>query len=666
MPEAEDVIVDAARHATAYAIDLWRRNCPQAPDTPGVVLRDVRARLELLIEAALGAAIPIRVAVPPPSRSALSRLFERGKRERPREVIPGTDGTAIFLPPRIDIADADHALELYRVLGLHQGARVLRGTARVFPWEESLLVQDLYLVSETAAVDARLSERLPGLRSPLTRLRAALLSSRASVAGAQEPLGSVERAYREFLQSGRLHRAPQPDASLRWARQRAASLAENPAYRGFAADVLLGAILKPDRLPAPGARGMETEHARSDTRSARLGRRPRARRAAEDEDDSETGLWMIQTTQPSEHVEDAMGLQRPIDKQPDQDLGGAAESVSELEELRLVSTPGSSRELFIGDEELPVRAGCETPERSTHAVQALAYPEWDYTSGAYRERAAIVRTLEPHEGPANWVEAVLRRNRPTLAQIRRRFEALRSRRSVQHGEPEGEDIDLEAYVSAYSDRRARLPRPDALYLRHRPARRDFSLLLLIDVSASTESWCGGAHRVIDLEKEALLIVSTALEALRVRFAIQAFSGYGATNVRVRQLKSFEERFGRVVGRRVAALEPDEYTRAGAALRHATATLMHEPAYRRLLLLLSDGKPNDCDRYEGRYGAEDTRQALAEARLQGIAPFCLTVDRAASRYLPLIFGSGNYTIVAHPEHVTRALLEWLRNVTAAIA
>jgi nitric oxide reductase NorD protein len=665
MPEAEDVIVDAARHATAYAIDLWRRNCPQAPETPGIALREVRARLELLIEAALGDAIPIRVAVPPPPRSALSRLFERGKREPPRQAIPGTDGTAIFLPPRIDVPDADHALELYRILGLHQAARVLRGTARVFPWGESLLVQDLYLVSETAAVDAHLSERLPGLSSPLARLRGALLSSRAS-AGAQEPLGSLERTYRQFLQSGRLHRAPQPDASLRWARESAASLAENPRYSGFATDVLLGVILKPDALPAPGAHAMETEQARADSRSARLGRRPRARRAAEDEDDSETGLWMIQTTQPNEHVEDAMGLQRPIDKQPDEDLGGAAESVSELEELRLVSTPGSSRELFIGDDELPLRRACQTPGRPTHAAQALAYPEWDCTSGAYRERAAIVRMLDPQEGPANWVDSVLRRHGPTLAHIRRRFEALRSRRSIRHGEPEGEDIDLEAYVSAYSDVRARLPRPDSLYLRQRPARRDFSLLLLIDVSASTESWCGGTHRVIDLEKEALLIVATALEALRVRFAIQAFSGYGPTNVRVRQLKSFDEGFGRAVGQRVAALEPDEYTRAGAALRHATATLMHEPAYRRLLLLLSDGKPNDCDRYEGRYGTEDTRQALAEARLQGIAPFCLTVDRAASRYLPLVFGSGNYTIVAHPEHVTRALLEWLRSVAAAVA
>ena len=124
-------------------------------------------------------------------------------------------------------------------------------------------------------------------------------------------------------------------------------------------------------------------------------------------------------------------------------------------------------------------------------------------------------------------------------------------------------------------------------------------------------------------------------------------------------------YERSVARRIAGLEPDEYTRAGAALRHATAALMREPAHRRLLLLLSDGKPNDCDQYEGRYGIEDVRQALAEARLQGIAPFCVTVDRAASRQLTMTFGAGNFTVVREPAELSRALLAWLRAVAMAL-
>jgi nitric oxide reductase NorD protein len=162
-----------------------------------------------------------------------------------------------------------------------------------------------------------------------------------------------------------------------------------------------------------------------------------------------------------------------------------------------------------------------------------------------------------------------------------------------------------------------------------------------------------------------VIVSTALRALRVRFAIQAFSGHGPANVRLRAVKNFADPFTPLTARRIGALEPEDYTRAGPALRHAAATLMKEPAHRRLLLLLSDGKPNDVDRYEGRYGLEDTRQALAEARLQGIAPFCVTVDRNASRHLAPLFGAGNYTIVRDARELATALLEWLRSVTVAL-
>jgi nitric oxide reductase NorD protein len=101
------------------------------------------------------------------------------------------------------------------------------------------------------------------------------------------------------------------------------------------------------------------------------------------------------------------------------------------------------------------------------------------------------------------------------------------------------------------------------------------------------------------------------------------------------------------------------------VRHATATLMREPAHRRLLLLLSDGKPNDCDRYEGRHGVADVRQALAEARLQGVAPFCVTIDRTASRHLAITFGAGNFNVVREPADLPRALLDWLRVITVAL-
>src|SRR5688500_683831 len=134
MAEAEDVIVDAARHATSYAMDLWRRNRAEEGGPAGLALVDVRQRLELLVEAALGSAVTIRAAAAPPPRTVPSRFFQRGRRERPRFALPATDGCSIFLPARID---GTVALEQYRIGALHQALRLRRGTAALFPWDAS-------------------------------------------------------------------------------------------------------------------------------------------------------------------------------------------------------------------------------------------------------------------------------------------------------------------------------------------------------------------------------------------------------------------------------------------------------------------------------------------------------------------------------------------------
>jgi nitric oxide reductase NorD protein len=667
MPEAEDVIVDAARHASTYAIGLWRRNRAHGPEAPSVVLSDVRQRLELYVAAVLDAHVAVRTASAPAPRTLLSRLFERGRREQPRTIVPATDGIAIYLPPRVDAASLP-AMDIYRATALQQAARVMRATAQAFPWSEPLPVQDVFLIRETAAIEADVSARFPGLAAVFARVRHALLGRRPLHARGQA-MAEVERVYRRYLESGRLDAdcATSPAASLAWARSTASRLDFDARYPGLEPDALLGSVLQPDAVPSATAAQTDASSTPAhELRTTRVSRRPRARAASEDEDDpNDIGPWMIQTTQPHEHAEDAMGLQRPVDKEPEADLQGAGESIAELESLKLVTTPGSVREHFVGDDELGVR-GARADSKPQLVPGALAYPEWDYTRKGYVERAAIVRTVATQPGPSPWVDAVLARHRATLAHVRRRFEALRSRRSVYYGQPDGDDIDLQAFVTAYGDRRARLPRTERLFVSYRPARRDFSLLLLADVSGSTEAWCGGTQRIIDLEKEALIVLATALQALRVRFAIQSFSGYGPRDVRVGGLKRFDETFDRSVAQRVAALEPDEFTRVGAALRHATASLRHEPAYRRLLLLLSDGKPNDCDRYEGRYGFEDARQALAEARLQGIAPFCVTVDHQAARHLAALFGPGNFSVVNSPQQLAAALLEWLRTVTVALA
>jgi len=164
---------------------------------------------------------------------------------------------------------------------------------------------------------------------------------------------------------------------------------------------------------------------------------------------------------------------------------------------------------------------------------------------------------------------------------------------------------------------------------------------------------------VDVEKEALVVLLEALDILGDRYAVLAFSGEGPRAVRVLTVKGFAEPSGETARLRIATLEPDGHTRLGAAVRHASALLGRERARSRLLLILSDGKPNDVDEYAGRYGIEDTRQAVAEARLQGLLPFCLTVDREAPAYLPAIFGPRGFAVLSRPERLPSVLVEVLR-------
>jgi nitric oxide reductase NorD protein len=371
---------------------------------------------------------------------------------------------------------------------------------------------------------------------------------------------------------------------------------------------------------------------------------------------------MVRFDDPTESVEDPMGLQRPADRDESADAGELADALSDLPEARIVRTPDAPREVLQADaDELSHGGGPPRPDGSTGGI---AYPEWDHRRAAYRFPGAVVRPGVASAGSGEWVQRVLARHASLVRRVRRRFDGLRPRRTRLGRQPDGAEIDLAAYVTAFADRQAGGAPDDRLYTEARPARRDIAIAVVADVSASTDAWVAGRLRIVDVEKEALVVLLEALAALGDRHAMLAFAGQGPGAVDVLTVKAFDEDSGRVAQRRIAALEPDGYTRVGAALRHATALLGRERARHRLLLLISDGKPNDVDEYAGRYGIEDTRRAVAEARVQGLVPFCLTVDRAAPAYLPAVFGPRGYAVLSRPEMLPAALVEVLRSLVTA--
>ncbi len=680
MSEPEDLLLEGAHRASSAALALWRRHLGDER-APGVRLVDVRARLELLVRAVVGDGPPIGVAEPP----AVPNLFARAFLRIPphlvlRAPVASTDGRVLRLPPALDVGRGDPgpALGLYRALAVGLAGRCARGTVEAAPHREGRLVRDLYLLSEAVAVDAWFVRELPGLAGDVRVARAASSGGRP----AAERLTPMERRV-EALILGALAAEPGapppgitlaagPAASLAWARAAARTLLREVGaggrgrrYRGLPPVTGWGLVAEPDVVgssagagpPGGGDDGRPVEGLRVRT----MVRRPRVRRAPEDEDDADPGMWMLQMDDPQESVEDPMGLSRPADRDTDADAGELADALSELPEARLVQAPGRAAEVLASED--PPPRGTPAAERPAAGAGTL-YPEWDWRRSRYRPRHVLVRERAAPAGDGGWAAGILERHAAEVRRVRRQFERLRPHRLRLRRQWTGVDVDLGAWVTARADRRAGRAMDGRLYEDVRPARRELSILLLLDASGSTDSWVADTRRVIDVEKEALLLVCEALDALGDDYAIHAFSGEGPGEVSVLRVKSFEERDRAVLRSRIGALEPDRFTRTGAAVRHATTELAARRTRHRLLLVLSDGKPNDVDTYEGRYGVEDTRQAVHEARLEGIEVFCLTVDRRAPEYVGRIFGPTGYAVLRDATALPRVLLDAVRALLRA--
>lgn len=673
MAEPEGLIIDAAHRATAFVCRLWNHD-NNVPDN-ACTLSAYRQRLELLLSAVHGHAVSLRVAQPPPPPSALSRLFGRIPRylieTRP---LPANDGAAIFLPMQLD-PDERSALSphhFFRLLALQQAERARRRAQQMGPADA--LILDLFQLSEAATADHALALHFPGLRHDLAALRRAMLPQRPQPALLNAVEQAVEELYCRVLKAGPdvipppLALALKPEDSLGWAAEMSMKISTRAGgaavrYRGCVKDLWWGKTLplSPGNQPfryEDTLRDMASPSA-NPQRSANLSRRPQVRKKAPDEDDETQGMWMVQNDDPQQHVEDPAGLQRPADRDDNADAGDLADSLSELPEAQLISSSKTVREFLLADDLLDQRTALVLPGKG--AAHGIAYPEWDFRVSRYHKEGAIVRLQPPLLGDAAWAESVVARRPALLRQVQLRLEGLRPRRIRYHRQSEGEEIDINACVNAFTERQAGLPPQDRLYQSVKAARRDIAVALLIDISGSTDGWVSHELRIIDVEKEALLLVYLALTKLGDPFCIYAFSGESVRNVSLWPLKNFEENDRILVQRRIAALEPQLYTRAGAAIRHTTSLLTATSARYRLLILLSDGKPNDVDHYEGRYGVEDMRQAVAEARLQAIHPFCITVDRHAPQYLARVFGARHYAILQQAETLPVVLADVLRRL-----
>jgi nitric oxide reductase NorD protein len=295
----------------------------------------------------------------------------------------------------------------------------------------------------------------------------------------------------------------------------------------------------------------------------------------------------------------------------------------------------------------------------------FTYPEWDVRTASYLPSHARVLHSRAEASDLTPPFRADPRASARIRAVRRQFEALRPSLVSMPGFPDGDVLDTERAVRARVDFLANGEGTDRVWRQTRPERRDLAVSILLDVSRSTESAIPGhghdGRSVIDIEREALAALAWGLDACGDSFAIHAFSSLKRNRVFVQEVKRFAEPMAEAVEHRIAALKPGHYTRLGAAIRHISALLSKEARKRRLLLVITDGKPNDLDHYEGRHGIEDSRMAILEARRAGHAVFGITVDRDGKSWFPRLFGQGAFALIPHPEKLTQALPQIYRQL-----
>lgn len=539
----------------------------------------------------------------------LSRLAGANERVALAALEPAT----VRLPAVIDcFAEASLNRDLYR-------------------WLAALTASDVapaagWLERNQRAAQAAL-QQFPGLRETYRRLVYAHLQQRLNPAGLPADEAAQESAIRsallepggvaEWPAAGRKAKAPQP--VLLWLSPRSAAPVELPAETSDA----------PNESAGNAATPTDREHAL------------RAERVALPQ--PKAPFILMFRAESLLTWGEYLHVNRALDDDPDPNAKDAARDLDHLS-LARGGAPTKSKVKF--DLDLPSEAADDI-----RLGEGIALPEWDYRRGVLQAGHVRIQPMQAREAPP---VALPQHLAPAARRLRNRFAALVDDRRWLRGQADGEEIDLDACLRYFADRRSGVAPATGLYSARRPQERDLACLLLADLSMSTDSWVSNHHRVIDVVRDAAFLFCEALAATGDRFGVYGFSSVRRSHVRFHVVKDFAAPYDARARGRIAVLKPGYYTRMGAALRQATRILAEQPANRRLLLLLSDGKPNDLDEYDSRYGVEDTRMAIHEARRLDITPFCVTIDRKGGDYLPYVFGKNGYQVINDPESLPARL------------
>lgn len=284
----------------------------------------------------------------------------------------------------------------------------------------------------------------------------------------------------------------------------------------------------------------------------------------------------------------------------------------------------------------------------------IAYDEWNYSKRNYKEDFCKVYPKTIHKSDVAYYKNTLTKNASTLMGLRKMLTSVNNKYQQQRRQNQGEEFDLDALTDRFIDVHSGHTPSENIYLTKRKKEKDLSILMLLDVSLSSDGYAAG-NKVIDVEKQVSILFGEILNEFNVDFSIDCFFSKTRNYSTYQTIKGFDEDWNKAKFK-VGAVQPEGYTRIGAALRHSGALLDERDSKNKWVILLSDGKPNDYDKYEGKYGIQDVKQALRELNERNINSYALAIEAQAKYYLPQMFGQNHYQILTTPVELLESLVK----------
>jgi nitric oxide reductase NorD protein len=328
------------------------------------------------------------------------------------------------------------------------------------------------------------------------------------------------------------------------------------------------------------------------------------------------------------------------------------EALEELNMKYTVRVDDTAHSVYQSDfiENTSISESAEIDAKGFH----LTYNEWDFSKRIYKENFCKVYPKSQQKTDPNYYKKTIAKNASTLLGLRKMLTNVNNRMQQQKRQTQGDEFDIDAITDLYIDVHSKRTPSENIYISNRKKEKDLSILILLDISLSSDGYAAG-NRVIDVEKEVSILFGEILNEFNIDFSIDSFYSKTRNFSTYLTVKDFDENWN-IAKHKIGAIEPNGYTRIGAALRHAGARLDKRKTKNKWVILISDGKPNDYDKYEGKYGVNDVKQALRELNNRNINSYALAIEAQAKYYLPQMFGQNHYQILTTPVELLRSLVQ----------